>query len=201
MTDKSRFLLESIKVDKNQIHNLDYHEERITKSSVDVFGQKIIVNFDPIIDEVRRLPDLLFKLRVVYNGNYFKYSFNPYKKKKINTLKKVYSSKVTYSYKYLDRDKLDSLYLQRRHHDDIIIIRDNLVTDSYYCNLAFRKDDKWYTPATPLLKGTKRQQLIENGEIEEKIISATNLGDYDSVSLFNAMLDHKEIIIPIDNVF
>ncbi|MCX8011124.1 MAG: chorismate-binding protein, partial [Ignavibacteria bacterium] len=59
----------------------------------------------------------------------------------------------------------------------------------------------WVTPSTPLLKGTKRQMLIDNKRIIEKNITSTELKDYQKLALINAMLDLGEIVIDIENVF
>lgn len=151
--------------------------------------------------DVAKLPKLLYKLRLVYNDVFVKYEFIPYVLPIIKSLKIVYSNKIEYGHKYLDRNRLKNLYKQKGNCDDIIIIRENLVTDTHYCNVALLKDNIWYTPATPLLEGTKRQQLLAQGLIHEKLLSSLNLKAFEKIRLFNAMIDFGEIELDIKEIF
>ena len=55
----------------------------------------------------------------------------------------------------------------------------------------------WYTPEAPLLKGTKRQQLLDQGMIYLDDIKYRDLQDFGSIRLFNAMIEFGEIEIPV----
>jgi Aminotransferase class IV. len=46
----------------------------------------------------------------------------------------------------------------------------------------------WFTPKLPLLRGTCRTALIDNGIIKEKDIRPEELSSYSFVRLFNAMI-------------
>ncbi|MCM3609917.1 aminodeoxychorismate synthase component I [Planococcus sp. MERTA32b] len=56
-------------------------------------------------------------------------------------------------------------------------------------NLAVEKDGEFFTPPVScgLLAGTFRQQLLDAGEIKEKIIRKDELGDYDAVWFINSV--------------
>jgi 4-amino-4-deoxychorismate lyase len=45
------------------------------------------------------------------------------------------------------------------------------------------------TPASPLLRGTKRQLLLERGVIQEEDITVNNLKQFQKVGFINAMID------------
>jgi len=186
-------LLESIKVEYSSLHNLKYHKERIRNSIKKEFGLESEIDFDPILADVKKLPDITYKLRLVYNQEFFKYEFIPYTISPITSLKLTYSTKINYDTKLLDRTKLNFLFAQRGRCDDILIIKDNMITDTYYCNVALLQNDKWYTPSTPLLPGTKRQQLLDSNIIIETPISLIDLPEYSTIRLFNAMIDFGEI--------
>ena len=47
----------------------------------------------------------------------------------------------------------------------------------------------WVTPDTPLLRGTMRQYLLEEGEISEKMIGAEDLAAYTGARMINCMMD------------
>lgn len=202
MTGSKRFpfLLESIKVKDNRIHNLAYHQERISRSLREHLGSSKTIDFDPIMEDIGRLPDILFKLRLVYNDSFLKYEFVPYKMKTIQSLKCIYTSKVDYAYKFLNRERLDSLYGRRGSADDILIIKDNMITDSCYCNVALEREGSWYTPKVPLLKGTKRQQLIDEEVITEAALSSLDLRNYEYIRLFNAMIEFGDIELTVSSL-
>ena len=83
----------------------------------------------------------------------------------------------------------DSLYRLRRFRSDIIIVKNGFVTDSYYGNLLFFQNGKWYTPVSHLLSGVQRSVLLEQGLIEERTIHVRDLRKYEKVKIINAMLD------------
>ena len=201
MPHSDYLLLESIKVSEKQIHNLEYHQDRILRSSKEIFGAAVRIDFEPIMDEIIALPSILFKLRLTYNDSFFKYEFVPYKLPTINTLKLIKSNGIDYTHKYNNRNMLSKLFRRRQHYDDILIVKHGFLSDSYYCNLAFSQHGIWYTPSTPLLKGTKRQALLDQKQIIEKPIPSSKLSEYKSVSLINAMIDLEEIMVPISQVF
>ena len=55
--------------------------------------------------------------------------------------------------------------------DDILIIRNGLITDMSYANVAFFDGTQWLTPRIPLLAGTCRERLLETGPIREADIA------------------------------
>ncbi len=84
--------------------------------------------------------------------------------------------------------------------DDILIVKQGLLTDTSIANIAFYNGTHWYTPAHPLLKGTKRAALLEEGILQEKDIRPENLSSFSTVRLFNAMIDWGELELPVRNI-
>ncbi len=59
----------------------------------------------------------------------------------------------------------------------------------------------WYTPANPLLKGTKREYYIDHKMILQRDIKVTDLRMFKKARLINAMLDLEDgADILIDNI-
>ena len=110
----------------------------------------------------------------------------------------VTSDKIDYSYKRTNREGLNELFGRRGNADDILIVKDGYLTDTSIANIALYDGNSWYTPAHPLLRGTKRAELLDNQLIVEKDISWLQLDDYTHIMLFNAMIDWERIIIPVD---
>jgi 4-amino-4-deoxychorismate lyase len=104
---------------------------------------------------------------------------------------------VDYSYKSADREALKSLFEMKGKADDIIMVQNELITDSYYANLAFLKNDTWYTPDKPLLKGTFREKLVVNEKLVLTEISVSDLSQYEKVKIFNALTEW-EMHDPVD---
>ena len=95
---------------------------------------------------------------------------------------------------------LNQLLNPEQENEEIIIVKDGLVTDSSYSNLVFRQGNVWYTPSTYLLNGVKRQRLLQQEFIFEREIRPEDLDKYSKVSLINAMLDPGDISLPVDNI-
>jgi 4-amino-4-deoxychorismate lyase len=114
----------------------------------------------------------------------------------------VHHESIDYHIKYTDRQILQQLFDQRGDCDDIIIVKNGFVGDSYTANLLFFDGKNWYTPTTPLLKGTKRQFLLDQGVISEKEIREEDIKSYQKVGLINALIDFEEMPeVPFEMIF
>ena len=103
-----------------------------------------------------------------------------------------------YHYKSTNRKELEALYVLRGNQDDILIVRNHFLTDTSIANVALEKEGAWYTPAAPLLKGTKRAWLLEQKLLRECDIPADDIYSYSRIALFNAMIDFGSLILDIN---
>ena len=127
--------------------------------------------------------------RVVYDKDGVRdVSFAAYHPLNIHSLKLVTCNDINYDYKSADRSHLQKLKEQRGDCDEIIIVRNGLLTDSSYSNIALFDGEHWYTPKHPLLKGTMRQSLIDQGILQECVLRPEDLNRFTKVSLINAMM-------------
>jgi 4-amino-4-deoxychorismate lyase len=85
--------------------------------------------------------------------------------------------------------------------DEIILVKNGLITDTSYSNLAFFDGVQWYTPEHPLLNGVRRQALLKQKRVREKRITPDELGSFVKLSLINAMLDLGEVEVPCTSVY
>ena len=192
-------LIESIKIFNGRIYNLRRHENRIQRSRVALISKEITpIPLRKYIEIPIDLRQGLVKCRIVYKEDIQEVSYTPYLPNIIESLKLVESNLIDYQYKYLDRTHIKELYAQRGNCDDIIMVKDRMLTDSSYGNIALLKDGVWYTPSTCLLNGTRRQQLIDQGKILEADIPVVDIDQYEKICLFNAMigLNKSTILIP-----
>ena len=126
---------------------------------------------------------------------------SPYIRKNIETLAIVESNTVDYTWKSTNRDELTLLRAQATSYaDEVIIIKNGYVTDTSYTNICFFDGKEWFTPDTPLLRGTMRKFLLDKGVIRETKIQKTDIRHFQKVSLINAMMELGEIIIPTENI-
>ena len=195
-------LVESMKLKDGLIQNLEYHQSRLNRSMDELFPEikKINLNSEISIPEI--YTSGIFKVRVLYRQTIDQIEIGPYDFRSIQSLKVVYHESIDYHLKYTDRQILQELYAKRSDCDDIIIVKNGFVTDSFAGNLLFLDGIKWFTPTTPLMKGTKRQLLLEQGLIVEKEIREKDIRNYQKVGLINAMIDFEEMpIVTVENVF
>lgn len=184
---------EAIKLKDGVLYNLSYHEKRMRRTIEHFFG----VSFPLLIEIPEDKMIGLFKCRIVYSDQIHSVEFIPYSFRKVQSLALVKDGSIDYVYKYTDRVALNIL-LTKSRCDDIIITKDGYVTDASSSNLVFEDKTGLYTPSTYLLRGTKREYLLDKGMIQERTIKEEDIRNYDSVFLINAMMDLEDgIKIPV----
>jgi 4-amino-4-deoxychorismate lyase len=181
-------LLESIRLENGNFHRLSYHQQRMDRSVKELFGQKNSINLFENLKAYKPPKTGMYKCRVVYTTQLSSVEFIPYEAKPVNSLKVVYDQEIEYAHKYTDRNKIGALFNQRQYCDDILIIKNGVVTDSSYSNIIFYDGVNWITPNTPLLKGTMRQFLLDTAEIKAAPIHVQDIPFFKSFRLINAML-------------
>ena len=193
-------LLETIKIKNNKIFNIHYHNERVNKTRRSLFGADDYIALEEIISIPKG--NELLKCRIIYDSEIQKIEFETYKMRSIKSLKIIHSDSIDYQYKYADRSEINKLLELKEECDDILIVKDNRISDTSFTNIAFYDGVNWLTPAAPLVKGTKRAKLIDNGKIIEKDIFLNDLKTFKKAILFNSMIEFDdELIIDIKNIF
>lgn len=196
-------LFETIKIKDGSPQNIEYHNRRMNKSIEDLFGVTIKIRLEKEIIIPKEYSTGVYKCNVFYDEFINEIRFAPYTIKNIKKLKLIEINTIDYSYKYSDRNKFNELIKKASCSDEeeILIIKEGLVTDTSYTNVAFYDGNKWITPSKPLLAGTKRAKLIDDSLIVDGDIHAHDLKKYSYIKLFNAMLDFDECsTLPIDSI-
>ena len=198
---KQQFV-ETIKIKNGKALALPYHQARMERTIRRFFPSfPSFTSFPSIASADINLSSLIspkeemdfYKARVVYGAQGVEaIEYAPYKMKEIHSLKVVEDDSIDYTYKSTDRSALNALAAQKGDCDEIIIIKNGLITDTSFTNLALFDGNRWLTPKHPLLLGTKRAQLLEAGIIEEAELTLEDLRKAEKVSLFNAMIDFGE---------
>lgn len=183
---------EVLKLKDGELFNLDGHQERVNRTLSRFYGTEIDLSVlrDRIPGEMKTG---LFKCRVLYSGRIESIVFTSYLFHHPAEVGVVTDNEIDYSYKYADRSRLNEL-LRKSGCDDLIIIKNGLVTDASSSSLVFESSGRMYTPKDFLLPGTKRKLLLDRKEIEEVRIPVKEIRAFDAVYLVNAMVDLEDRI-------
>ena len=183
-------LFETIRIQDGRAIHLSYHNDRCNHSRKALFGA------EDTIDLAEHLPNLpvkgLYRAKVIYDAKNIHTTYTLYRPKKIAQIR-LFETDLNYPHKYLDRQTLDQALAQYPDCDEILFVRQGLLTDTTIANIALRQAGTWYTPTTPLLPGTARARLLDEGRITLRDIPASEIAQYDGLALMNAMIGFYEI--------
>ena len=194
-------LLETIQVRYGQFQNIEYHNKRFNTSRLELFGLDDFQSLENLIKIPSECSEGIFRCRVVYEKDIQEVTFTTYIYKEVKILKLVEIGDWEYSYKYADRSFMNNLLVENKEFDEVIMIQNGFITDCTIANLAFWDGSNWFTPSTPLLKGTKRQQLLDRQAITETEIKLEDLGKFEGVCLINAFRELSiKSLIPVSTI-
>ena len=185
--------VETIKIVDGVVQQFEYHKRRAYSTT------GIIM---PDINVPKDMCSGVVKCRMVYDNEVSAIEFIPYVTPTIQSLKVIDVVGYFYDKKYTDRAQLQELFNQRQACHDVLITVNGLITDTSFCNVVLENEEGLFTPQLPLLHGTKRAFLIDQGVIEPRVIRIDELKDYRRMHLINAMidLDNPTTIVDINNV-
>jgi 4-amino-4-deoxychorismate lyase len=177
-------LFETIKVENGKIFNLKWHNQRFNKSRKELFSSTTTIDLKAFISP----PKIgLYRCKIIYDNNIHSVEYFPYKVKSLKHFK-VVKSQLDYKYKYTNRLTFQALL---KEHDEIIIEKDGLLTDTSIANIAFFDGKTWFTPTTPLLEGTTRARLLNKGFLKLTNIRKEDIKNYSNFALMNAMIGFR----------
>jgi 4-amino-4-deoxychorismate lyase len=181
----SRFI-ESIRWEFGQYHLLDYHSKRMERTMREVFGVNQKIDLSRILKRPSGIEPLQ-KCRIIYDRELRKIEWLPYSRKLTSLHQFVIDNSIRYKYKFEKRDHLNALKNQMSAQGDIIIVKNNFITDAYYSNLVFFDGEQWVTPENPLLEGVMRGFLIDQKIIRTGHISLDDLTSFQVFKKINAL--------------
>ncbi|MDD2284007.1 MAG: aminotransferase class IV [Paludibacter sp.] len=186
--------LESIKLKDGVFFRLKYHQERVNHCFQLFFPGRGVPDLSSFLQQQDVPKAGLFKCRILYDEQGFiQPEIMPYQMRTVKSLKLVDTSLEAMAYKSTDRSVYEQLFAQRGDCDDVILVRNGLLTDTSFANIALFDGKQWVTPRLPVLYGTNRSYLLEKGLIVEKDIKAENLHLYQKIRLFNALIEFGEV--------
>lgn len=188
--------IETIRIENGVIDNINYHNERLNRTRASFWK---VTEWLDLSDYIRPPSGKgIIKCRVVYEDTIRNISYDPYLMREVKTLRIVVSDTIDYAHKSSRREVLNDLFACRGEADEVLIVKNSLLTDTSIANIALYDGHSWHTPAHPLLRGTRRAELLDRGVIIEENIHLSRLYDYSAIALFNAMIDFGKIVIPVN---
>ena len=180
-----KLYFETIKCFDNEVCNLEYHIKRVANT----IGKNINLQ-----EYIYPINNELLKCKVIYSEDEIvDIEYSSYTPKSPKIFKIIEDDSIEYKYKYLDRSQIDKASKIKKDADEIILIQKGLVKDTSIANIAIKKNNQWFTPVKPLLEGTVRNRLIEQGYLKEYPITLEDLLNAKEFAIMNAMVDFKEV--------
>lgn len=179
-------LIETIQINRSIAQNIGYHNRRLNLARKELFDYTKGIDLQRYLHVPQVLADDLVRCRVTYQKDIEKIEYLPYMHKSIKRLKLVDAPSISYAFKWENRQIFADLLQQHPDADEVIVIQQGKITDCTIANLAFWDGKQWFTPSTPLLKGTKRAQLLKQKKLQEKSIGVEDIHQYQKVCLINA---------------
>lgn len=192
--------IESIKVEDQEIFLLDLHQKRVNQT-FSHFGKEGSIDLAKIYKNLEHDEDGLFKLRISYDlDKRVRTQMIPYAIPEIQDFQLVENNSFDYSFKFEDRKELDKMKMKSKA-EEIIIVKNNHITDTSFSNILFLKGKDWFTPSSYLLNGVQRQHLLKQKKIKEAEITLQNIKQFSHFQLINALNDFDDMFIyPIDRI-
>ena len=180
-------LLETIKIEEGIAHNLAYHQQRLHRSRQALLGTQNILDLQ---EHIIAPSKGCYRCRVLYDYKIHSIEYIPYQPKMISNIQLI-ETPISYNYKYADRSVFEALQSQASQSNEVLIVKNGYLTDTTIANIALYNGDTWVTPKKPLLRGTMREKLLDEGFLKTKEIKEEDLSEYTQVALMNAMIGFK----------
>lgn len=166
--------------------HLHWHQDRLNRSQEALFEDFEHIDLNRQIAVPEKLRGL-WKCRVLYAGHLERIEFEVYRRRLVRSLRLMEADDLDYRWKWVDRRVLDALFGRRSSADDVLIVKNGLITDTSYANVACWDGRHWWTPARPLLPGTCRARLLHAGRLRLADIPVSEISSFQKLRIFNAM--------------
>jgi 4-amino-4-deoxychorismate lyase len=181
-------LIETIRVSNGQPMHLGLHLHRMQASRKALFNIEDRIGLENVFSSNITHTKGIYKCRLTYGSHIHSVQFEPYTPKKISSLRMLECDDIDYGHKYADRSAIEKFFALRDPCDDILIVKNGLITDSSFCNIVVHDGTRWLTPKQPLLRGIMRQHLLNIGQVHEADIEPSEFLGMKKYRLINAML-------------
>jgi 4-amino-4-deoxychorismate lyase len=178
-------LLETLKIVNGIAPFVEFHNQRLNDARQILFNAKDQIDLKKVIQAPTSTG--IYRCRIIYSETIEAVEYLPHQNRNFQTFKIVEDDNIDYQFKYLNRDNINRLFTLKGSADDLLIIKNGLVTDTSIANVAFWQD-QWLTPSTPLLKGTTRARLLSEKQLFEADIRLEELNQFPKMAIMNALI-------------
>ncbi|MCG8452328.1 MAG: aminotransferase class IV [Spirochaetales bacterium] len=190
-------LVESLCALDGQVQALSYHARRMAASSHMLWGRDCSGELEEALSQIE-LGTGRWKIRVIYSSEIQNVEAASYTAAAYQKVALLPMQGNQYAHKFLQRSWLEKKENQGRFLDcDTVLLHSGgFIKDFTRANVAFFDGQEWVTPLHPMLKGTRREALIDAHQLRCKEIRVEDLSDFSLCSPVNAMLPLGEIVMP-----
>lgn len=182
-------LLESIQILDGIPQRLNYHNDRLNRSRNLLMCSHTDIYLEDYLKIPQEFMQAQVKCRILYGQDIDDIEFAPYQPKRFTKFI-LQDTQIDYPLKLINRSAFQVLKDKLLPTEEIIFVKNGFITDTSFSNLVFKHNNgNWYTPEYPLLEGTQREYLLDEGIIEEVQIRPKDLKNYSHFKLINAMLN------------
>lgn len=178
---------ETIKSVDGVLQHIDYHQARFDKTRQECYGCADKISLSSLLSPPK---GLTCRVRVEYAHEVLHVAYIPYLPRQINSFC-IVESNLTYAYKWSNREEINALKVEG--YDDIIIVKNGLLSDTSIANIALLINGQWVTPKKPLLEGVTRRRLIDNGFLKVENLTTKSLQTMEKFAIINALIGFKII--------
>lgn len=193
--------IETICYEKGQFQRLELHNERCNKTRSHFFGTQPALKLELHLQLPLHLIDRKVKCTVTYGIDIISIEYVSYEIKPVKSLQLVTDNAIDYAFKFADRTPLSLLSKYKGQSDDILIIKNGLITDTSYANAVYLNNNTWYSQKKPLLLGTRLQYYLNEKRVTPTLLTPDDLSYFSEVRIINAMISIEDSpIIPIESI-
>ena len=193
--------IETICYENGSFQRIELHNQRCNRTRHHFFGKQQDIHLELLLSVPAHLTKETVKCTVTYSIDILNIEYVLYEIRPIRSLRMVADNPIDYAFKYADRTRLNSLYSERGQYDDILIIKNGLITDTLYANVIFMHNNVWYSQTNPLLLGTRLQYYLLEGCVTPALLRPTDLPLFSEARIINAMISiENSPIIPINEI-
>lgn len=193
--------IETICYEGGRFQWIGLHNERCNRTRNHFFGLRPNLQLELYLTVPAHLKNEIVKCSITYGVEIISITYDLYKIRPVNSLQIVTDNEIDYSFKYADRTKLNALHQLRGQSDDILIVKNGFITDISYANIIFSKDEKWYSPQNPLLRGTRLESYLSEGIVTPALLRPSDLHLFSEARIINAMISiENSPVLQIGNI-
>ena len=176
---------ETIKIVDGVCENIFFHQSRFNKTREKLFSTNQKIDLKNAIQAPLKG---VYRAKVVYGNEIENIEIRAYEPRREFSRFLLKKADFEYAYKFLDRRALEQRY---EGFDEVVFVKDELLTDTSIANIALLIDGVWKTPKSPLLKGTMRAKLLSEGMLQEENLSKSDIKIAQKFAIMNALMGFK----------